>query len=58
MSKRKRKSKKRKAAAKDWYEEDWALPVLVIFGVGMVIVLKDMRKEAQAKAAAIAVTRR
>jgi len=47
-----RRRSSRRPPVKDWYEEDWALPVLVIFGAGLVKVVLDMRQEALAKKAA------
>lgn len=47
----KRATKEKKTT--EWWEEDWALPVLILFGVGMFIVVKNMREEALARQALV-----
>ena len=34
---------------KEWWEEDWAIPVMGLFAVAGYIVIRDMRAEALAK---------
>lgn len=51
IPKKKRSAPQAKRPTTEWWEEDWALPVLILFGVGMFIVVKDMRAEALARQA-------
>ena len=52
MTKRKRKIRRpAPSSRKEWWEEDFALPVLAIFGGGLFLVMRDMRAEAQARKA-------
>lgn len=54
MAKRRKRRPKKRPPQKDWYEEDWAIPVLGIFAFGMYKVLMDMKAEGDAKRAKLA----